>query len=292
MMQRLTSAILIVVAVLVAGAYFCTYTVRADQRAAKYKLGSIVETNIPPGLHLKWPFVNTIRKFDARVQTLDSQPERVLTSEQKNLSVDTFVKWRIHDLKTYITRVGGSPDQANGRLSEIVRDALKSEFSQRTIREVVSGERTEVMRNLTQRTRDAAEGMGVEVVDVRIKRIDLPPAVQKSVFDRMRTEREQVAEGFRARGSQEAEKIHSETDNEAQVIVAKARAKAARLRGEGESQAAETYAKAYGKDPDFYAFYRSMQAYTATFSDPGDVLVLSPKSEFFRFFQDKQGAGK
>ena len=263
--------------------YFVTFQVHETERAIRFEFGRVVDVDFPPGLHFKLPWQN-VRKFDGRVQTLDEEPQRFLTVEKKNVIVDAFVKWRVGDVETYYTTVQGDPRRANLRLSEIIKNGLRNEFGKRTIREVVSGDRAQIMDILQRQAAEGASSLGLDVVDVRIKRIDLPQDVSASVFSRMAAERERVAREFRAEGAQEAEEIRAEADRQRSVIIAEAQRDGEKIRGEGDANAAATYAAAYNADPDFYSFYRSLGAYRQTFQNKEDLLILSPDSRFFRFF--------
>jgi membrane protease subunit HflC len=264
------------------------FTVNETQTAIRFQLGEIVQDNYQPGLHWKWPLINNIRKFDRRLQTLDTEPERFLTAEKKNVIVDSFAMWRIEDVRKFYTTVGGDPTQANVRLDQIVKDSLRSEFSKRSIQEVVSGDRVQIMETLSRLLREQATQLGIAAVDVRIKRIDLPPDVSNSVFSRMKAERLRVAKDFRSRGAEAAERIRADADRQSTVILAEAYRDAERQRGEGDAQAADIYAQAYGKDRDFYSFHRSLNAYRQSFSGHNDILVLEPDSQFFRYFNQAQ----
>ncbi len=264
------------------------YTVGQWQRAILFRLGQIVRTDVKPGLHFKVPFYNQVRKFDARILTLDAQPERLLTSEKKNVIVDAFVMWRISDPATFYKATGGDEQQAAARLDQIIKNGLRDEFGVRTIQEVVSGERSQIMNAMTRLANAKAAGLGIRIVDVRIKRINLPVEVSQSVFQRMKAERERVAREFRARGKEAAERIRADADRQRTVILADAKRDAAKIRGAGDAEAAEIYAKAYSKDEKFYTFYRSLQAYRRMFHGKDSLLVLQPDNELFRYFQ---GAG-
>jgi membrane protease subunit HflC len=266
-------------------ASFALFTVTEREKAIKFRLGEIVSTDFEPGLHWQTPFVNNVRKFDARIQTLDADPERYLTGEKKNLIVDSFVKWRIKDVANYYTATGGDAVRANLRLSQIVKDGLTAALAKRTIKEAVSGERLEIMKQLRDDADKAAEAFGIEVVDVRVKRIDFPSDISDSVYRRMRSERERVAKDLRSRGAESAEIIRAEADRQRTVIIADAYRDAEVLRGEGDASATNIYAKAYGKDIEFYSLYRSLNAYKKTFADKSDILVIEPKSEFFKYFK-------
>ena len=265
------------------------FTVDETQTAIRFQLGEIVQANYRPGLHWKWPLINNVRKFDRRLQTLDTEPERFLTAEKKNVIVDSFAMWRIEDVRRFYTTVGGDPAQANVRLDQIVKDSLRSEFSKRTIQEVVSGDRDQIMETLSRLLREQATQLGIAAVDVRIKRIDLPPDVSSSVFSRMKAERLRVAKDFRSRGGEAAERIRADADRQSTVILAEAYRDAERQRGEGDAQSADIYAQAFGKNQDFYSFHRSLAAYRQSFSSRDDVLVVQPEGfQFFRYFNQSQ----
>ncbi|MEJ2645523.1 MAG: protease modulator HflC [Gammaproteobacteria bacterium] len=288
MSKTATIMIGVVLAALVV-ASFSVYTVAQWQKAILFRLGEVVKTDVKPGIHFKIPFVNNVMKFDGRILTLDMEPERFLTSEKKNVIVDSFVEWRIADAKTYYTKVLGDELQARQRIEQLIKDRMRSEFGKRTINEVVSGERAQIMSILTKSANKAAQQLGIQIVDVRIKRIDLPNAVSSSVYRRMEAERERVAKEFRSRGAEAAERIRADADRQREVILAEAYRDAEAIRGEGDARAAEIYAKAYKKNPQFYAFYRSLQAYRQTFNSKNDLLVLEPDTEFFNFFKDAKG---
>ncbi len=275
--------ILLAVAVVIAS--FSIFTVNEREKAILFRLGEIVKTDFEPGLHWKTPFVNNVRKFDSRIKTLDAEPERYLTGEKKNLIVDSFVKWRIKDVANYFTATGGDAVRANLRLSQIIKDGLRGEFAKRTITEVVSGERLQIMTLLTKQANAEAEAFGIEIVDVRIKRIDFPAEISDSVYRRMRAERERVAKDLRSRGAESAEKIRAEADRQRTVIIADAFRDAEILRGEGDAAATGIYASAYGKDVEFYSLYRSLNAYKTTFASKSDILIIEPNSEFFKYFK-------
>lgn len=281
-------AIVIVVLALFFGSQ-SVFTVNEAQRAIKLKLQEVVKTDYEPGLYFQIPMVNSVIKFDGRIQTLDAKPQRYLTFEKKNVVVDSFVKWRIgdgpDDLRNYYTSVGGDPLRANQRLFQLVDKALRDEFGKRTIQEAVSGERAEIMTILMDIVSPKVAEFGIKLVDVRIKRVDLPPDISQAVFDRMSAERERIAKELRARGLAEAERIRAEARREQTVIQAKAYREGQISRGVGDARAAEIYAKAYNKDPEFYSFYRSLGAYTEAFRDKGDIIVLEPDSEFFKYFK-------
>ena len=270
-------------------ATFALYTVDERERAIKFRLGEIVEHDIKPGLHILIPFVYNVRKFDARIQTMDAPEERYLTSEKKNVIVDSFVKWKIDDVGRFYTATKGEVVQANDRLASIIKDGLRDEFGKRTIQEVIAGERNQIMEILTLKASKQVEGLGLKVIDVRIKRIDLPREVSVSVYQRMEAERERVAKDLRSKGAEAAERIQAEADRQRTVILAEAYSDAEQTRGEGDARASEIYAKAYERNREFYALYRSLNAYTKTFASKNDVLVLDPKSEFFRYLTSSSG---
>ena len=265
------------------------FTVDETQTAIRFQLGEIVQANYRPGLHWKWPLINNVRKFDRRLQTLDTEPERFLTAEKKNVIVDSFAMWRVEDVRLFYTTVGGDAAQANVRLDQIVKDSLRSEFSKRSIQEVVSGDRDQIMEILSRLLREQATQLGIAAVDVRIKRIDLPPDVSSSVFSRMKAERLRVAKDFRSRGAEAAERIRADADRQSTVILAEAYRDAERQRGEGDAQATDIYAQAYGKDQDFYSFSRSLTGYRQSFGDKSDILLLQPEGfQFFQYFNKSQ----
>jgi membrane protease subunit HflC len=269
--------------------YFGTFIVNQWETAIKLRLGEIVGADYKPGLHFKVPVLHQIKHFDARIQTLDSRPERFLTIEKKDVIVDSYAKWRIKNAEQFYRSTGGNSIRTEQLLSERINTSLRNEFGRRTIQEVVSEDRLELMQILTRQIDTQAAELGVEVVDVRVKKIDLPPEVSESVYNRMRAERERVARDLRAKGSEAAERIRADADRQRTVILANAYKEAEEIRGFGDAHAAETYATAYLEDPDFYAFYRSLKAYRTVFeAGQANTLVLAPNSEFFRFFNTKQ----
>lgn len=279
--------VFVLAALLLVGS-FSVFIVREWERALLFQLGEIVKSDFEPGLHFKWPLFNKVRKFDARILTQDVEPERFLTAEKKNVIVDSFVKWRIADLTRFYTAVGGDEVQARLRLEQIIKDGMRSEFSKRTINEVVSGERGQVMQVLTGNASQQARELGIDVIDVRIKRIDLPADVNSAVFRRMEAERTRVAKDFRSRGFEASERIRADADRQREVMLAEAYRDAERVRGEGDARAAEIYANAYKKNAEFYALYRSLSAYRESFGG-NDLLVIEPDSEFFKYFKGAQG---
>jgi len=265
------------------------FQVAAWEKAVLFRLGEIVRTDIQPGLHFKTPFINNVRKFDGRILTLDVEPERFLTVEKKNVIVDSFVMWRIDDVRRFYTAVMGDERNARQRLEQIVKDGMRGLFSKRTVNEVVSGERSTIMKALVADASTQAEEIGIQIVDIRVKRVDLPAEVSNSVFRRMQAERARVAKEFRSQGAEEAEKIRADADRQRQVLIAEAYSEAEQIRGQGDATAAEVYAKAYGADEDFYAFFRSMQAYRQSFDSGNDMMLLEPEGEFFEYFSGAKG---
>ena len=271
---------------------FSLFTVDEREKAIMFRLGEIVKADFEPGIHFKMPIVNNVRKFDGRILTVDSAPEEFLTSEKKNVTVDTFVKWRIIDAANYFTSMGGDERRAANRISQIVKDSMRNEFGKRTIQEAVSGERTQIMSNLRVNVSTQVKSFGIEVLDVRIKRIDLPRDVSESVFRRMEAERARVAKDFRSRGAEEAERIRADADRQREIISAEAYRDAEETKGLGDAEAAGIYAGAFTKNREFYAFYRSMDAYKATFSGKSDLMVVKPDSDFFKYFGESKVSKK
>lgn len=269
-----------------------TFTVDQREKAIMFQLGEIVNDEFEPGLHFMIPLMNSVRKFDGRIQAADAPPERFLTSEKKNVVVDSFVKWQIKDVSRFYTATGGNVERTNLRLFQIVKDGLRDEFAKRTIQDIIAGERKNIVQTLTVRANKQAEELGIHVVQVRIKRIDLPAEVSASVFQRMEAERQRVAKELRSQGAEAAERIRADADRQRTVILADAFRDAERLRGEGDAKASAIYGQAYGKNPEFYSFYRSMDAYTKSFSSKDDVLVLDPNSAFFRYMTNAGGSSK
>jgi membrane protease subunit HflC len=266
------------------------FVVDEREAAIRFRLGEIVNADYQPGLHFKapWP-INNVQKFDKRILTLDTRPERFLTSEKKNVSVNFFIKWRIADPATYYTSFMGDERQASLRLLQIIKNGLQLEFDQRTIKQVVSGERAQMMGNLTTGGNEEVKQFGIEIVDVRIKQIELPEDVANSVYQRMRAERERIAKEHRAQGEETAKGIRAVAERDRTILLAEAQRDAEKSRGEGDAKATEIYGKAYGKNREFYDFYRSMNAYRTALSSQQDVLVLEPDSEFFKYFGSASG---
>ena len=268
------------------------FTVDQRQNALVFQLGEVVSVKTKPGLYFKLPLVQNVRYFDTRILTLDSaDPERFITSEKKNVLVDSFIKWRVIDARQFYVSVGGDETRAQIRLNQTVNDGLRAEFGKRTINEVVSGRREEIMNIIRTKADSDARKIGVQVVDVRIKRVDLPESVSENVYRRMEAERKQVANELRSTGAAEAEKIRADADKQKDVIVAEAYRDAQGVKGEGDARASAVYAGAYGKNAEFYAFYRSMQAYRESFKSKSDVMVLDPSSDFFKYMKNPRAAG-
>lgn len=266
------------------------FTVKETEYAIRFQLGEIVRMDYTSGLHVKLPLVNNIRKFDKRILTLDTAAGRMLTSEQKFVNVDSFVKWRIVDVAKFYISTQGNELEALNRLEQIIRDGMRNQIASHTLVDVVSEERVNIMLAIAEAANRSTSEFGIEVVDVRIKSIELPDDVRESVFRRMATDRQKEANLLRFGGREEAERIRSDADRQVQIILAEAERDGQRTRGAGDAQATATYAEAYGQDEEFYAFYRSLQAYGNAFGGRLDVLVLDPSSEFFEYFGNERGA--
>ena len=260
------------------------YYVDEREKAIVFQFGEIVRSNDKPGLHFKAPLINNVKYFDARVQTMDSDPELYLTREKKNLVVDSFVKWRITNAANYYTRLGGLASNARNRLAQRVNDALRSEFGNRSVQQVISGDRVEIMDVVRELTNEETASLGIEVLDVRLKRVDLDPDISERVYQRMEAERSRVAKDLRARGAEAAERIRADADRERAIILAEAEQKAQEIKGQGDAEATAIYADAFNRDREFYRMYRSLNAYRNTFATPDNLLVIEPDSEFFRYF--------
>ncbi|EUJ10184.1 membrane protease subunit, stomatin/prohibitin [Methylophilaceae bacterium 11] len=268
------------------------YTVDEREYAIVFRLGEIVSVKKSPGLYFKMPLVENVRYFDKRILTLNwDEPDRFITSEKKNVLVDSFVKWKIVDPAKFYVSVKGDEAQAERRLSQTVNDGLRAEFGKRTIHDVVSGERSEIMEILRQRADKDSRQMGIQILDVRLRRVDLPKEVSESVYQRMDAERKSVANELRSQGAAAAEKIRADADKQREVIIAEAFREAQKVKGEGDAKAAEVYADAFGKNPEFYAFYRSTEAYKNSFKSKSDVIVLDQSSDFFKYMRSS-GAKK
>ena len=269
------------------------FTVDQRQYAIVFQLGEVRDVIAEPGLYLKWPMIQNVRYFDKRILTLDSvEPERFITSEKKNVLVDSFVKWRIVDPKLYYMSVAGDEARARTRLAQTVNAGLREEFGKRTVHDVVSGERDKIMEQMREKAALDARKIGVQIVDVRVKRVDLPSEVSESVYRRMEAERKRVANELRSQGSAEAEKIRADADKQREVIVAEAYRDAQKVKGEGDAKAASIYAQAFGQNPEFYSFYRSLEAYRNSFKTKSDVLVVEPNSDFFKYMKSGGRGGE
>lgn len=283
MFNKQVLVLLLVLLVLVVG-YNSVFAVAETEKAILLEFKKIIRTDFEPGLHFKLPY-RQVKRFDDRILTLESKPERFLTSEKKNVIVDWFVKWRIDNVAKFYTSVGGDKTQANIRLDQVTKDAMRNEFSKRTIRELVSSERGQIRDVLTKMVNPAVAKLGIEVLDIRVMRVDLPEEVSSSVYRRMEAERARVAREFRSRGAEAAERIRAEADREREVLLADAYKNAEIRRGEGDATASDIYAQAYGKNREFFRFNRSLIAYRQAFGNDNDVIVLEPDSDFFQYFK-------
>jgi len=277
---------LVVVVVVLVVVSASLYTVDEREKALVFRFGEIIRSNDEPGLHVKYPIINNVRKFDSRIQTMDLNPEEFLTDEKKNLVVDSFAKWRIGDVARFYVTVGGDKRGAEQRLSQRVNNSLREEFGKRSVQEVVSGDRSQIMDVVQKATNEQAREIGVEIVDVRLKRVDLVDEVSERVYRRMEAERSRVAKELRAKGAEEGEKIRANADRQRQIIVANAEREGQIIRGQGDARATDIFAQAFGRDEDFYGLYRSLNAYEKTFAGKEDLLVLEPSSQFFKFFNN------
>ncbi|MDR3324121.1 MAG: protease modulator HflC [Zoogloeaceae bacterium] len=262
------------------------FTVDQREYALIFQMGEMKPDVLKPGLHFKWPLIQNVRYFDKRILTLDSQePEQFITSEKKNVLVDSYIKWRIVDPKAYYTSVGGDEVRARIRLSQTINDGLRAEFGHRTVHDVVSGARDKIMEDMRGKANEDARKIGVEVLDVRLKRVELPPNVSDNIYERMRSERKQFANQLRADGGANAEKTRADANRQKDIIIAEAYRDAQKIKGEGDAKAAAIYAQAFNQNPEFYAFYRSLEAYRGTFNSKNDVLVIEPNSDFFKYLK-------
>jgi membrane protease subunit HflC len=292
-MNNRVSAVVVGALVLLGLFSVSVFTVDQRQNAIVFQLGEVKEVITKPGINFKWPLIQNVRYFDTRILTLDSpEADRFLTSEKKNVLVDSFVKWRIVDVKQYYNSMGGDEARAHNRLSQTINAGLREEFGKRTIHDVVSGERDKIMDEMRTKADLDARTFGVQIVDVRIKRVDLPAEVSESVYRRMEAERKRVANELRSTGSAEAEKIRADADRQREVILAEAYRDAQRNKGEGDAKASAIYANAFGQNPEFYSFYRSLDAYRQSFRSKSDVLVIEPNSEFFKYLKNSGKSGK
>jgi modulator of FtsH protease HflC len=263
------------------------FTVDQRQAAIILQFGEVKQIISEPGLTFKWPLIQNVRIFDRRILTYDSpEPERFITAEKKPVLVDSFIKWKISDVQQYYVSVRGDEQIARTRLAQTVNSGLREEFGKRTVHDVVSGEREDIMDEVRQKADTELRTMGVQIVDVRLKRVDLPPEVSESVYRRMETERKRVANELRSQGAAEAEKIRADADRQREIIVAEAYRDAQKVKGEGDAKAAAIYGKAFGENPEFYAFYRSLEAYKQSFKSKSDVLVIEPSSDFFKYLKN------
>jgi membrane protease subunit HflC len=278
---KLSGIVVLGIALIVLG--LSAFTVNERELAIKLQLGRIVEADYDPGLHFKWPFVQNVRKFPRRIMTISDRPERVFTAENEAVQVDFFVKWRIVDPVRFYTSTGGSQEVANGRLSEIIKNAIVTEFGKRSVSEAISLERQELMRDMLTMAASTAEDLGVRLIDFRVKQVEFMDEVRTSVYAQMSAERSRIAAERRAEGRAAAEERRAGADKERTVILANAYRDSQKIRGEGDANAAEIYANAYNKDPEFYAFYRSIDAYRKSLGQQGDVLVLDADNEFFQY---------
>jgi len=277
----MSSTIALVVVALVLAS--CVFTVKEWERGLKFRFGEFSGEEIQPGLNFKLPLMNTIEKYDVRIQTMDRNPENFITVDKEELLVDSFVKWKISDLQKFYKTVR-TPVGAEKRLEQKINNSLKEQIAQRTITDIVAGDRVEVMRIVQKAIDDEADSIGVEVVDVRLKRVDLADEIQSNVYDRMRSERERIANEYRATGNERAIAIRAEADRTKVELVAEAEKKAQLTRGDADASATKIYADAFGRDTEFYEFYRSLNAYKSTFNSSGDLIILDPNTDFFKHF--------
>lgn len=265
-----------------------TFIVHERELAIKFKLGEIVESDYEPGIYFQIPIINNVRKFDSRILTMDTPSERFLTAEKKNVIVNSFAKWRIIDPKTFYTATAGDERQAIARMASIINNELKGQIASKNMREVISGERAEIMQVVTDNAGVKIRDLGIELIDVRVKKVELPENVSNNVYRRMATERQTVAKEFRSRGEEQAKQIRANADRQREEILAEAYRKSEEIRGEGDATAAKTYADSYNQDKEFYSFYRSMKAYEVSFGNNQDLILLSPDSDFFKFFRKSE----
>lgn len=284
---------LTIIGIIILILFASVFTVDQRKAAIKFRLGEVVAIYTEPGLKFKIPLIENVREFDTRIQTLDGKDaDRVNTVEKKNLLVDSFVKYRIADIRQYFVAVRGDEQQAQRRLEQTVNNAVRAEIGTRTVTEVITGEREKIMQAVRERVKEDAKGIGIEVIDVRLKRVDYLDQVAADVYKRMESERRRAAAELRSTGQSEAEKIKADADKQREVIIAEAYRDAQRIKGEGDARAAQIYAEAYGRNAEFYSFYRSLQAYQQAFRSKNDVLVLDPSSDFFRYLKNPGKPGK
>ncbi|GAA4650571.1 protease modulator HflC [Kistimonas scapharcae] len=280
---------LILIGIVLLGVLSSVYVVSERERAVLLRFGEIIKPDVKPGLHFKVPFIDKLRVFDGRIQTLDVPQERFFTQEKKAVIVDAYIKWRIANVQEFYRATSGDAFRANTLLSQRAGSRLREKFGVLTLNEVVSGQRDELMTEITQTLNRSVERLGMQVLDVRVKKIDLPPQVSDSVFDRMSSERRKEAQEYRSKGNEMAKAIRANADRERQVIIAAAYRDSEKIRGDGDAKAAGIYSNAYGADEEFYSFYRSLKAYRDTFDSRSDILLLEPDSEFFRFMNSSTG---
>jgi membrane protease subunit HflC len=292
--MRSLGAIIGVLILLLVFASLSLFTVDQREQAIVFRLGKVERVITEPGLYAKLPLMDTVRTFDARIQTIDFQDtDRFLTSEKINVIVDSFVKWQVSDVRQYFVSVGGEPDSAANRLMRTVNNDIRDEFGKRSVHDVVSGEREKIMDILRGKADEDGKKIGVRVLDVRIKRVELPPDSSEPVYKRMRAERQKVAADFRSTGAAESERIRADADRQREVIIAEAYRDAQRIKGEGDAKASAIYAAAFSKNPEFYAFYRSLDTYLKSFHNKNNVLLLDPNSDFFKYLKNPNpGTGK
>lgn len=287
-MNAKATLILVLVAVVGTIAFNAAYFVDEREKAIVFKFGEIVQSDVEPGLHWKTPFINNVQFFDSRVQTMDADPELYLTREKKNLVVDSFVKWKIRDVHQYYTRLRGSKVNARSRLSQRVNDSLRQEFGKRTVQEVISGDRKQIMEVVQKIMNEEAATLGIEIIDVRLKRVDLDPAISEGVYQRMAAERQRVAKELRAQGEEAAEKIRADADRQQAILLANADRDAQIIRGQGDATATANYATSFGENQEFYNLYRSLNAYRDSFNSKQDLIIVDPSSEFFKYFKSSE----
>ena len=289
-MKNLSKPIATILLLLIVVASNALYVISEVERGVALRFGEMIQADIKPGLHMKTPFIDNIRRFDARILTVDAQPASFFTVENKRLIVDSYAKWKISDVEIYYKATGGSERTAESRLANRINAGLRDQFGTLTLQEVVSGERDALMQNITDSLNNTVlQELGVEIVDVRVKRIDLPPEVSNQVYRRMTAERNKEAQELRSTGKEKAEKIRASADRERTIELANAYRDAEELRGQGDADAARIYAEAYEQDPEFYAFVRSLNAYKSSFSNKGDILLVEPDSDFFKYLNQQKG---
>ncbi|MEE9447882.1 MAG: protease modulator HflC [Arenicellales bacterium] len=276
----------LIIAIALAVVAMAVYIVDEREQALVFRFGEIIRVDTEPGIKFKMPFVNSVQFYDDRIQTMDAEPQSYLTLEKKNLIVDSFVKWRIRDVKEYYVRLGGSKLRARARLSKRVNDAIRDEIGKRSVKEVVSGDRVLIMDLVREATDQEAAGLGIEVVDVRLKRVDLDPSISETVYRRMRAERERVAKELRAQGEEQAEIIRADADRQREILLAEAGKTAEETKGEGDAKATNVYATAFNQDKEFLKFYKSLDAYKNTFNSKSDIFVVDPNSEFMQYLRN------